>query len=189
MPHLPKATSQHGRQPQASRGRTATGARQRRPGGQESGRIPRLIVCRAMLWRPDGATPANPLHSPHIVASLARPWWQDTLNEADADDIEALIQSQLHRARDAEITNTRRSLGQTQQSVSATMPPVALAFNLREREILAGIACGLTNRAIAKELLIGETTVKWHIRHIFAKLGVHSRTQALAGARQLQLLM
>jgi DNA-binding NarL/FixJ family response regulator len=48
----------------------------------------------------------------------------------------------------------------------------------RESEVLALVAIGLSNAAIAQQLYISEATVKVHMRHIFEKLGVRSRTQA-----------
>jgi DNA-binding NarL/FixJ family response regulator len=52
----------------------------------------------------------------------------------------------------------------------------------REIEILQLVAQGLNNRAIAQELLISESTVKAHLLHIFAKLGVTDRTAAVTTA-------
>ena len=57
----------------------------------------------------------------------------------------------------------------------------------RELEVLRLIAAGLSNREIADELYIAVGTVKRHINHIYGKLGVHSRTQALVRARELDL--
>jgi DNA-binding NarL/FixJ family response regulator len=48
----------------------------------------------------------------------------------------------------------------------------------RELEIQALLAQGLTNKEIAKRLYISESTVKVHVRHVLAKLGVRSRTAA-----------
>jgi DNA-binding CsgD family transcriptional regulator len=48
----------------------------------------------------------------------------------------------------------------------------------RESAILRLLAQGMANKEIARDLGIAETTVKSHVRHILAKLGVCSRTQA-----------
>jgi DNA-binding NarL/FixJ family response regulator len=48
----------------------------------------------------------------------------------------------------------------------------------RETAVLHLLSAGYANKEIARELGIGETTVKSHVRHILAKLGVESRTQA-----------
>ncbi|MEU2253537.1 LuxR C-terminal-related transcriptional regulator [Nocardia xishanensis] len=54
----------------------------------------------------------------------------------------------------------------------------------REIEVLRLVADGRSNREIAKELFLSETTVKSHLVHIYAKLGVRSRTSAVARARE-----
>jgi LuxR family maltose regulon positive regulatory protein len=58
----------------------------------------------------------------------------------------------------------------------------------REIEVLELIAEGLTNKAIAARLFLSQNTVKVHSRNIHGKLGVHSRTQAIAEARGLGIL-
>ncbi|MET9338412.1 MULTISPECIES: response regulator transcription factor [unclassified Nonomuraea] len=52
----------------------------------------------------------------------------------------------------------------------------------RELEVLVHVAAGLSNREISKQLFLSETTVKTHLVHIYAKLGVDSRTAAVAAA-------
>ncbi len=61
-------------------------------------------------------------------------------------------------------------------------------LNERELEVLRLIAEGLSNHEIAERLVIALSTVKWHINNLFGKLGVHSRTQAVAQAKELGLL-
>jgi DNA-binding NarL/FixJ family response regulator len=58
----------------------------------------------------------------------------------------------------------------------------------RELEVLRLIAAGRSNREIALELTLALGTVKKHINNIFGKLHVHSRTQAVAQARELKLM-
>ncbi len=62
------------------------------------------------------------------------------------------------------------------------------SLTLREQEILRLIVEGRSNRQIAQDLYIELSTVKWHIRQIYSKLGVRSRKQAVARARELKLL-
>jgi two-component system nitrate/nitrite response regulator NarL len=55
--------------------------------------------------------------------------------------------------------------------------PIAL-LSPREQEILRGIARGASNKIIARDLGIAETTVKIHVQHVLRKLAVASRVQA-----------
>jgi len=58
----------------------------------------------------------------------------------------------------------------------------------REVEVLRLVAEGTTNRTAARRLLISETTVKTHLLHIYAKLGVRDRAAAVAAAYKRGLL-
>lgn len=58
----------------------------------------------------------------------------------------------------------------------------------REREILELIGDGLFNKEVANLLGISEGTVKWHLKNLYSKLGVSSRTQALKRAHSLKLI-
>jgi LuxR family transcriptional regulator, maltose regulon positive regulatory protein len=58
----------------------------------------------------------------------------------------------------------------------------------RELEVLRLLAAGAPNRAIAKELVVTLDTVKRHVSHLFSKLEVANRTQAVTRARELGLL-
>jgi NarL family two-component system response regulator LiaR len=60
--------------------------------------------------------------------------------------------------------------------------PSSDEFSQREREVLAWLARGLSNDAIADRLCISLSTVKFHLSNIFEKLGVTSRSQAVVAA-------
>ncbi|WP_033822462.1 response regulator transcription factor [Kitasatospora sp. MBT63] len=70
------------------------------------------------------------------------------------------------------------------QSQSQSQPPAALpdGLTVREAEVLALIADGLSNAEIAGELFVSQATVKTHINNLFAKTAVRDRAQAVAYA-------
>jgi DNA-binding NarL/FixJ family response regulator len=72
--------------------------------------------------------------------------------------------------------------------VSRLRAPAVDAPTVRELEVLRGVARGLTNAEIGRELFIGEATVKTHLLRVFAKLGVDDRTRAVMLAVERGLL-
>jgi DNA-binding NarL/FixJ family response regulator len=62
------------------------------------------------------------------------------------------------------------------------------ALSAREVELLELLATGMGNRAIARQLFISEATVKTHLVHIYAKLGVENRTAAIAEAGKRRII-
>lgn len=62
-----------------------------------------------------------------------------------------------------------------------------LLLSAREREVLALVACGDSNKVIARKLDIAETTVKIHVQHILRKLQLSSRVQAAVYAASREL--
>ena len=74
------------------------------------------------------------------------------------------------------------------ESRSLLIPGSTEMLSPREAEVLRLLTAGESNREIAAELVITERTVKAHVTHILGKLGVTSRTQAVARSRELHLL-
>ncbi|MER6073012.1 response regulator transcription factor [Streptomyces sp. NPDC001817] len=65
-------------------------------------------------------------------------------------------------------------------AVRTPRQPGAEPLSAREREVLVLVARGTSNREIARELFISEATVKTHLTHLYAKLGVNDRAAAVA---------
>jgi len=103
--------------------------------------------------------------------------------------------------KDTQATALRRAIkaaaaGQVQLSPQASaylmrevrLPEMLESLTEREMEVLRLLAQGQSNKEIARHLHIVEDTVKTHIRHILAKLGVQSRTQAVLSAQRLGMV-
>ena len=102
----------------------------------------------------------------------------------------------------------KRTIGELVHALLGSQPPGSFAADLRtsaapaadhpgtlvepltarELTILHLVAAGRTNQDIAAELVITPGTAKWYVSQILAKLGVQSRTQAVARGRELGLL-
>ncbi|MGR8009876.1 response regulator [Streptomyces hypolithicus] len=124
-----------------------------------------------------------------------------TTYDTDADitrAIEAGATGYLLKAeRPEELFTAIRSAAQGRTTLS---PPVASrvmdrmrgaarpTLTERERDILGQLAHGLGNREIARALFISEATVKTHLGRIYAKLGVDTRSGAVAVAKEQRLL-
>ena len=74
--------------------------------------------------------------------------------------------------------------------VQATIPSPQLGndLNEREREVLALLAQGLSNKEIAERLFLSVATIKYHVRLLLSKLGASSRAEAVALAWQHHLI-
>jgi LuxR family transcriptional regulator, maltose regulon positive regulatory protein len=78
--------------------------------------------------------------------------------------------------------------GKTVTSRTATTLPMIEPLTTREIEVLKLLATGLSNPEIARKLVLTPGTVKIHVHHIYAKLDVRNRTQAIKRAIDLNLL-
>jgi ATP/maltotriose-dependent transcriptional regulator MalT len=76
----------------------------------------------------------------------------------------------------------------TAQQRAASAADLVEPLSDRELDILRLIAAGHSNREIAQKRVVALSTIKWHVNNIYAKLGAHSRTLAVARATELRLL-
>ena len=72
--------------------------------------------------------------------------------------------------------------------VNRVKAPAGPTLSARETEVLALVAQGKSNPAIAQALFVSEATVKTHLLHVFEKLNVNDRTRAVTKAMELGLL-
>ena len=84
---------------------------------------------------------------------------------------------------------TRRLIADYARRPPASEQPAALAeLTPRELEVLRLLARGLSNAEIARELILGDATVKTHVARIFGKLDLHDRAQAVVLAYETGLI-
>lgn len=71
-----------------------------------------------------------------------------------------------------------------QAQLKSTPTPTLTA---KEREILSLLATGIANRSIAEAMMVSVETIKWHLKNIFNKLGVHDREHVIARVHEFPL--
>ncbi len=150
----------------------------------------------------------RPLITVHIVQALAaeaagqRQAARDYLSRAlvlaapqdyvraflDEDERTIALLPEVRPAAPAFVDQLLAHAGVSPAPRRAAAQPLIEPLSERELEVLGLIAAGLSNPEIADRLVISLGTVKRHVNHIYGKLAVRSRTQAIAKARALRLL-
>src|SRR5690606_8009443 len=111
---------------------------------------------------------------------FSRDWSSDVCSS----DLEELLRAVSAAARG----ETVLAPSVASQLVGRLRSPAEEPLSAREIEVLELVAAGATNRQAAKALFISEATVKTHLLHIYAKLGVNDRAAAVAAAFRRGLL-
>ncbi|WP_293779079.1 response regulator transcription factor [uncultured Oxalicibacterium sp.] len=111
------------------------------------------------------------------------------LKERDDVEITLSIRSAIRGGAPIDPFIARRIIDEMRPQVTPkTHTHIDDALTSRECEILGFVAQGLNNREIAEQLGLSRYTVECHIKHIYSKLAVSSRTRAVYAARTLGLL-
>jgi two-component system nitrate/nitrite response regulator NarL len=102
------------------------------------------------------------------------------LKTVDSEELgQAILRALRGESSISEAMTVKLAAAFRSEGAAAAPAPDALAeLSPREREILELVARGDSNKAIARALAIGETTVKAHVQHILRKLNLSSRVQA-----------
>lgn len=94
----------------------------------------------------------------------------------------------IRAVRSGESGFDSRTASAVVRSLSADVDTRRPALSAREREVVRLVARGRTNRQIGQVCFISESTVKYHVRHVMAKLGACNRTEVVYAAGRLGLI-
>lgn len=98
-----------------------------------------------------------------------------------------LLRHILHRGTTATLRTYIHTLLDATGATETILTPENI-LSEREIAVLHCVAAGKSNQEIAQEFVVALSTVKTHLNNLYSKLGVHSRTQAIARAKELQIL-
>jgi LuxR family maltose regulon positive regulatory protein len=164
---------------------------------ESGGRISRAIEILNLqaLSAQAGDDTAKAMISLERALSLAEPGGFVRIFVDEGAPMARLLYDALKRGIAAEYTRRLLAAFPVAEAEAAASPIGTTAndelvepLSERELEVLQLIADGLTNREIATRLFLSVNTVKAHTRNVYGKLGVHSRTQAVARAQDLGIL-
>ena len=99
-----------------------------------------------------------------------------------------LHQAHAHRIAPDYVVTLLSAFGEQAKASPSRAFPLVETLTERELAVLRLLVKGLSNAEIARELIITVGTVKRHVNSIYSKLGVNSRTQAIARVQTLHLL-
>jgi DNA-binding NarL/FixJ family response regulator len=103
------------------------------------------------------------------------------LKDAPSDDLLRAVRATARGEAVLSPAVATQLMGRVRQPADEPLSP-------RELEVLELVARGSTNRRVAEQLFISEATVKTHLLHIYAKLGVNDRAAAVAAAFERGML-
>ena len=173
-------------------------------GGEEAVRLcetarPDVVLMDLVMPGMDGAAATRAIREecPHIQVIALTSFKEEELVEGalragaigyllknvSADELAAAIRA-AHAGRPTLAPEAAQAL------IQSARKPQAPGYDLTEREleVLALMVEGLSNPEIAERLVVGRSTVKFHVSNILSKLGVTSRTEAVALALQRHLV-
>ena len=116
------------------------------------------------------------------MAALLQALFAQEQTEASSEILLLYIQALLHEF------NINVELSPAQPQIARQPSMLIEALTEREMEVLRLIGSGLSNTEIAQQMVVEVSTVKWHIHHIYEKLQVSNRAQAILRAQAVNLL-
>jgi two-component system, NarL family, response regulator LiaR len=161
--------------------------------------VPDVVLMDMVMPDMDGATATRLIRQrfPTVQVIALTSYKEEELiqNALQAGAISYLLkdvsaEELAHAIRAAHAGHATLSPAAVQALVHAASQPPVPGHDLtpREREVLALLIEGLSNTEIAEQLVVSPSTIKSHVSHILAKLGVSSRTEAATLAVRYRLL-
>ncbi len=152
------------------------------------------VVVWDLGWQPTlDDFPATAENLPPIIALIPpaeTAFWPGAARGLLPRDVSASTLGAAIAAAAAGLTITHPDLASTLiPSAPPDLTPPIEDLTPRELDVLALLAEGLSNRAIAQRLAISEHTVKFHVNGILTKLDARSRTEAVVRATRLGLIL
>ena len=123
-----------------------------------------------------------------LLRSLALRGWGIVPIDAPAEQLQAAIQAAAQGLIVLPGFHPSWLYERTPVVATGTLPVTDEALTGREREVLELVSQGLSNKLIARQIGVSESTVRFHLRNIFQKLKARSRLEAVTIARQQNLL-
>lgn len=160
--------------------------------GGRTGSVIEILVIQALVWQLQNHM-AEAVATVKRALALAEPEGYIRLFVDEGEPLRSLFAAVLTEGADpVYVTRLMGAIGQMDKAdETAVSDPNQLLLeplSNRELEVLGLLADGLSNQAIADELVIALSTVKKHVNNIFGKLNAASRTQAVSRARALNIL-
>ena len=157
---------------------------------------PDVVLMDLRMPRMDGVTATERLATTHpavrVLVLTTYDTESDILRALEAGARGYLLKDAPPEELFAGIRATARGETVLAPSVAATLvrraTPGAITITEREVEVLELLARGLGNKELARELFVSEATVKSHLSHIYAKLGVDTRAGAVAAAIERRII-
>ncbi|HEX5156171.1 MAG TPA: LuxR C-terminal-related transcriptional regulator [Ktedonobacterales bacterium] len=151
----------------------------------------RMLLAQASWLAGDTETATCMLHSALTIGApegFVRVFLDE--GEVMADLLAHYLANQPASSASArEREHARKLLAAFGRAADAPIPDNPLdVLSPREADVLRLLASGRSNEEIANDLVLALSTVKWHVAHIYRKLGVRGRMQAVARARELRMI-
>jgi LuxR family maltose regulon positive regulatory protein len=159
--------------------------------GGRTGSLIEVLILRALAYQAQGEM-SNAIATVKRALTLAEVEGYGRIFADEGQPMRTLLAASLAQGADpVYVTGLMHAIDPQSDNDSVKPSPNELLIeplSNRELEVLALLVNGLSNQAIADELVIAISTVKKHVNSIFGKLGVTSRTQAVNRARELNIV-